>query len=279
MHTVNTAELRSVIDVVELAQPIHIYNLGGQSSVGLSFEQPLETYISIAVATLNILEAMRTLNAPVRFYNAASSDCYGDTTMEGADEDTPFRPRSPYAAAKASAYWAVANYREAYGIFASSGILFNHELPLRPVRFVTQKIVREAAKIALGMSNGPLQLGNLDVRRDWGWAEEYVEAIHLLLCHDRPTDLVIATGESVTLQTFIAEAFGFFGLEWQRYVESSPLLFRPADIRYSVGRPERALNQIGWHARVRMPDVVRRLAACAAETLSSPTQKSLEKTP
>jgi GDPmannose 4,6-dehydratase len=269
LHSANPIDFRSMIDVIERTAPSHIYSLGGQTSVGLSFEQPIETHESVMVATLNMLEAIRILKAPVRFYNAATSECFGDTEAGGAVETTPFRPRSPYAIAKASAFWAVANYREAYGLFASSGILFNHESPVRPQRFVTQKIVQAAAKIGLGLSDVPLQLGNLNVSRDWGWAEEYVEAIHLLLCHKQPTDLVIATGKSATLEEFAAAAFASFGLDWKRHVVSNPEFMRPTDIRISVANPQRAFDEIGWRARVRMPEVVRRLVTSAAETLRS----------
>ena len=178
--------MRSVIRVIERAAPSEIYNLSGQSSVGLSFDQPVETMESIVVATHQHPRGdPRHQGARSAFYNAASSEAFGDTAPEGADETTPFRPRSPYAMSKAAAFWAVANYREAYGLFAASGILFNHESPLRPERFVTQKIVKGAARIAQGKWSGPLELGNLDVTRDWGWAEEYVEAIHLIMLQER----------------------------------------------------------------------------------------------
>jgi GDPmannose 4,6-dehydratase len=172
VHSANPIDFRRVIQVIERTAPDHVYNLRGQSSVGLSFEQPIETYESIVVATLNILESIRFLKRSIRFYNAASSECFGDTKV-AADETTPFHPRSPYAVAKAAAFWAVANYRDAYELFAASGILFNHESPLRPARFVTQKVIRAAAGIAMKRRTEPLILGKLDVWRDWGWAEEY----------------------------------------------------------------------------------------------------------
>lgn len=259
-HSANPVDFRSVFQVLEKVQPDEIYNLSGQSSVGLSFDQPIETVESVVVATLNIMESIRILRAPIRFYNAASSECFGDTGPEGADEETPFRPRSPYAMAKAAAYWAVANYRDAYGLHAVSGILFNHESPLRPERFVTQKIVRGAAQIASGAMKGPLQLGHLGIARDWGWAEEYVEAIRLMLRTDRPKDYVIATGHSATLEEFATAAFDAFGLDWRDHVVSSPELMRPSDITMSVGRADRVREDLGWVARIRMPNVVHRLA-------------------
>jgi len=261
LHSCDPADFRSVIDVVTCCEPAVIYNLGGLSSVGLSFEQPVSSFSSIAVATLNILEAIRILNPRIRFYNAASSECFGNTPPEGADETTPFAPRSPYAVAKSSAFWAVANYRDVYGIFATSGILFNHESPLRPERFVTQKIISAARRIARGELKGPLQLGNLDVRRDWGWAPEFIRAMCLIMQQPAAEDFVIATGASATLREFAAAAFGAFDLDWQKYVVSVPELMRATDVTFSLGHPARALERLGWSAQTHMPDVVRRLAA------------------
>jgi GDPmannose 4,6-dehydratase len=268
-HSANPIDFRSVIQVIERTAPDHVYNLGGQSSVGLSFEQPIETYESIVVATLNILESIRFLKRSIRFYNAASSECFGDTKV-AADETTPFHPRSPYAVAKSAAFWAVANYRDSYGLFATSGILFNHESPLRPGRFVTQKVIRTAVDIAKKRRTEPLVLGNLDVARDWGWAEEYVEAMHLILRHDDPQDFVVATGHSDPLKAFVAEAFAAFGLDWQAHVISSGEFMRPSDISVSTGCPDRAYGILGWKAQMRMPEVVRRLATAA---VSPPTSQ------
>ena len=187
-------DFRSVLQVISKVEPDEIYNLAGQTSVGLSFDQPVETLESIATGTLNFLEAIRFINAPIKFYNAGSSECFGDQGDRPSDENTPFRPRSPYAVAKSTAHWQVANYREAYDIFACSGILFNHESPLRPKRFVTQKIVSTACRIAKG-SKHKLHLGNISVKRDWGWAPEYVTAMHLMLQQEQADDYVIATGQ------------------------------------------------------------------------------------
>jgi GDPmannose 4,6-dehydratase len=269
VHSANPIDMRSVIRVIERAAPDEIYNLSGQSSVGLSFDQPVETMESIVVATINILEAIRIIKAPIRFYNATSSECFGDTAPEGADESTPFRPRSPYAMSKAAAYWAVANYREAYGLFATSGILFNHESPLRPERFVTQKIVKAAVRIAQGSWKGPLELGNLDISRDWGWAEEYVDAIHRIMQQDRPEDFVIATGRTATLREFTAEVFSAVGLDWKEHVTSRPDLRRPSDIVLSVGNPARAAERLGWRAHTFMPDVARRLVEAELRGLAA----------
>lgn len=248
-------DFRSVIQTVTRVEPSEIYNLAGQSSVGLSFGQPAETLESNAIGTLNILEALRMLGGGLRFYNACSSECFGNTEHGPADEETPFRPRSPYAVAKAAAFWEVANYREAYGLFACSGILFNHESPLRPARFVTRKIIDAAKRIAEG-SKEKLKLGRLDIRRDWGWAPEYVVAMARMLTLDQPEDFVIASGESHSLEEFVARTFEAVGLEWQAHVESDPSLFRPSDLNVSLGNPGKARDRLDWTAKMRMPDVI-----------------------
>lgn len=249
-------DFRSVLQVISKVQPDEIYNLSGQSSVGLSFQQPVETLESISVATLNILESIRFIGLSSRFYNAGSSESFGNTGGTPADESTPFRPRSPYAVAKAAAFWEVANYREAYGLFACSGILFNHESPLRPERFVTRKIVNAACRIA-GGSNERLTLGSLDVCRDWGWAPEYVEAMWLMLQQEEPDDYVIATGESHSLEEFVAEAFACVNLDWREHVDHDPALLRPTDIAQGKGNPAKALRVLGWQAKSKMRDVVK----------------------
>ncbi|MEJ2009034.1 MAG: GDP-mannose 4,6-dehydratase, partial [Acidobacteriota bacterium] len=226
-------DFRSVLQVLTKVRPDEVYNLAGQSSVGLSFHQPVETLESISVGTLNLLEAIRFTERPIRFYNAGSSECFGDTDGAAADEKTPFRPRSPYAVAKSAAFWEVANYREAYSIFACSGILFNHESPLRPERFVTKKIVSAACRIAAG-SREKLHLGNISISRDWGWAPEYVEAMWLMLQQPEAGDYVIATGETHRLEEFIEGAFMNVGLNWRDHVEADPTLIRPTEI--TVGR-------------------------------------------
>ena len=249
-------DFRSVLQVISKVQPDEIYNLAGQTSVGLSFNQPVETLESIATGTLNFLEAIRFIGAPIKFYNAGSSECFGDIGDRPADENTPFRPRSPYAVAKSTAFWQVANYREAYDIFACSGILFNHESPLRPTRFVTQKIVASVCAIAKG-SQEKLRLGNISVKRDWGWAPEYVEAMYLMLQKDQPDDYVIATGQSYSLKEFVVEAFHCVGLNWQDYVVTDDSLLRPTDLAVSKGNPAKAKEKLGWQARYKMPDVVK----------------------
>jgi GDPmannose 4,6-dehydratase len=254
LHSAVLTDFRSVVEVINRVRPTEIYNLASQASVGLSFDQPVETLNSTITSTINILEAIRFLKLDSRFYNASSSECFGNTSVP-ADESTPFHPRSPYGVGKAAAFWAVANYREAYGLFACSGILFNHESPLRPVRYVTQKIIRGAADITEGKADH-LELGALSIARDWGWAPEYVDAMARMLRHDRPEDFVIATGETHRLEDFVAQAFQGFGLDWQRHVRSDPALLRPTDIAHSVGNPGKAERLLGWRAERRMTDVV-----------------------
>ena len=253
-------DFRSVIRVLLEHEPDEIYNLSGQTSVGLSFDQPAEALESIAFGTLNLLEAIRMLKRPARFYNACSSECFGDVLGEPADENTPFRPRSPYGVAKAAAFWQVSSYREAYGLYACSGILFNHESPLRPERFVTQKVVAAACRIADG-SGERLKLGDLSIRRDWGWALEYVEAMWRMLQTSEPADYVICTGETNPLSAFVEEAFAAVGLRASDHVDQDRSLFRPADLRSSIGSPTKARERLGWTATLKMRDVVRAMVA------------------
>jgi GDPmannose 4,6-dehydratase len=255
LESVSPVDFRSVLQALNKIQPDEIYNLSGQSSVGLSFQQPVETLESIATGTLNLLEAIRFTGRPIRFYNAASGECFGDTGTAPANETTPFQPRSPYAVAKATAFWETANYREAYGLYACSGILFNHESPLRPERFVTKKIIASACRIAAGKAQN-LRLGNLSVYRDWGWAAEYVEAMWLLLQQESARDYVIATGESHSLREFVEAAFASVGLDWRDYVIEDQELFRPTDISYVKADPGKAERELGWKAQSCMKEVV-----------------------
>ncbi len=253
-------DFRSVLQTLSKVQPDEIYNLAGQSSVGLSFDQPVETLESVTLGTLNLLESIRFLKRPIRLYSAGSSECFGDTGGAPADENTPFRPRSPYAVAKSAAHWEVANYREAYNLFACTGILFNHESPLRPERFVTRKIISSACRIAAG-SPEKLQLGNISIARDWGLASEYVDAMWRMLQQETPSDYVIATGETNTLESFVIETFSQLGLAWQDHVYTDPSLLRPSEIMISRGNPRKALTELGWQARTSMKDVVRIMIA------------------
>ncbi len=254
--SININDFRSVLQTLLRTKPDEVYNLAGQSSVGLSFEQPVETLESISVGTLNLLEAIRFSNLPIKFYNAGSSECFGDTGSLAANEMTPFRPRSPYGVAKAAAFWQVANYREAYTIQASTGILFNHESPLRPERFVTQKIVATACRIA-DSSGEVLTLGNIDIARDWGWAPDYVEAMWLMLQQEQPDDYVIATGQTNKLRDFIRVVFETVGLRWEDHVRTDASFLRPTDIAEGHADPGKARTQLNWEANRKMEDVAR----------------------
>jgi GDPmannose 4,6-dehydratase len=252
-------DFRSVLQITVALEPDEIYNLAGQTSVGMSFQQPVETMESITIGTLNLLEAIRFSGKPIRFYNAGSSECFGENEGIPADETTAFRPRSPYAVAKSAAFWEVANYREAYGLYATSGILFNHESPLRPERFVTRKIVSAACRIA-GGSKESLKLGNLTIQRDWGWAPEYVEAMWKMLQLDHPEDFVVATGDTYTLEEFTATVFSYFDLRWQDHVKVDTAFLRPTDLVISRANPIKAKEKLGWIAQYKMPDVARMMA-------------------
>ena len=253
-------DFKSTLTALSKTRPDEIYHLAGQTSVGLSFEQPSETIESITIGTLNMLEALRFLGVPSRFYHASSSECFGDTAGVPADESTPFNPVSPYAVAKSSAHWLVRNYREAHAMFAVNGILFNHESELRPARFVTQKIVQAAYRISRG-STEKLALGDMSISRDWGWAPEYAEAMWRTLQADYADDYVIATGEANTLESFVDQAFNFFGLDWNQHVIIDEQLMRPNEIPWSQGSAGKAQRLLDWKASKRMSDVVKILCS------------------
>lgn len=259
LHSAVLTDFRSVVQVLRSVKPHEIYNLAGQNSVGLSFSQPVETFESITVGNLNILESMRFMGSGARFYNASSGESFGNTGAGRADEKTAFRPRSPYGVSKAAAFWAACNYRDAYGLFVCSGIMFNHESPLRPERYVTRKIVAAAAQIARG-GRRKLKLGNLAIRRDWGWAPEYVQAMWRMLQQPRPRDFVIATGKTHTLQEFVGIVFATFGLDWRRHVTVDRALFRPTEIEGNAGDAGLARRVLGWKATVTMPELAARMA-------------------
>jgi GDPmannose 4,6-dehydratase len=258
-------DFRSVLQVVTKIEPDEIYSLAGQSSVGLSFQQPAETLDSITVGTLNLLEAIRFAGRRIRFYNAGSGECFGDTGGVAVSEAHAFRPRSPYATAKAAAHWTVANYREAYALYACTGILFNHESPLRPRRFVTRKVVHAACAIARG-EPVRLELGNLDIRRDWGWAPEYVDAMWRMLQQDEPNDFVIATGRSHSLREFAEAAFDGVGLRFSDHATIDESLLRPLDIAANCGDARKASELLGWRAESDFFDVVRGMIEAEAKS-------------
>lgn len=255
------SDFRSVLTALHKADADEIYNLAGQTSVSMSFAYPVETFESILIGTMNLLECIRLLNHPAKLYNAGSSEVYGNTPQP-ATETTPYHPRSPYATAKAAAHYAVTNYREAYGLFACTGILFNHESPLRPQRFVTSKIVSTAVRIARG-SKEKLSLGKMDIYRDWGWAPDYVDAMWRMLQQPEADDYVVATGEERSLQDFVAETFRQLGLDWRDHVESDPSLFRPADIERSCGNAAKAREKLGWKANSHFSEVISLLVKAA----------------
>lgn len=255
--SLNGNDFRSVISGFKKSRPDEIYNLSGQSSVGLSFDYPVETFESNLIATINLLEAIRIVNHRIKFYHAGSSEAFGNTVLP-ATETTPYHPKSPYSAAKAAAHYAVSNYREAYEMHASTGILFNHESPLRGNRFVTKKIVRGAVAIAQGKQKS-LILGNLKIQRDWGWAPEYVEAMWHMLQAPKPDDYVVATGKSHSLLEFVRESFSVLGLNWRRHVVVSPKLLRPTDLTRSAGNPSKIKNRLGWKARTEFKEIVQNM--------------------
>jgi GDPmannose 4,6-dehydratase len=267
LESMATHDFRSVLQLLRKVEPDEIYNLSGQSSVGLSFSQPVETLDSIIAGTLNILEGIRFLGRPVRFYNAGSGECYGDTDSNGAAEESAFRPRSPYAVSKAATYWLVANYREAYNLHASTGILFNHESPVRPQRFVTRKIIAAACRIARG-NNEKLTLGNTHICRDWGWAPEYVDAMWRMLQLDVPDDFVIATGSSHSLEDFVKAAFDDLNLDWRDHTIVSEALYRPTDISHGKGNAKKAERLLGWKATTHMKEVVSMMVRAELELIS-----------
>lgn len=252
---VETENVNSISTVLQSVNPTEIYNLSGMSSVALSFLYPEEAYKTITIATSNLLEAIRKFNPSIKFFNACSSECFGDTNNTVADELTPFKPLSPYAVAKAATYWQLADYRSSYGLYACSGILFNHESPLRAETFVTKKIISGALAIARGELSH-IELGNIDMIRDWGYAPDYVEAMWRMLQLDEPVDLVIATGKGTALKEFLCLVFNQLSLDWERCVRINNSFIRPLDITFSVGNPSKALLFLNWKSSTSINDIV-----------------------
>ncbi|CAN5539596.1 GDP-mannose 4,6-dehydratase [soil metagenome] len=245
--------------ILARVRPTEVYNLGAQSHVRVSFDEPEYTADVVATGTLRLLEAlhdhMQTTGDAVRFYQAGSSEMFGSTAPPQR-ESTPFHPRSPYAASKVAAHWYAVNYRESYGMFVANGILFNHESPRRGETFVTRKITRAAARIKLGLEN-KLYLGNLDAKRDWGFAKDYVEAMWLMLQQEKPDDYVVATGESHSVRELLNLAFGQLGLDWKAYVEMDPRYLRPAEVDYLLGDASKAKAALGWAPKVTFAGLVK----------------------
>lgn len=241
-----------------------VYHLAGESSVGQSFVEPYRSMIGSQLAVINILETARIIGMKSRFFFAGSSECFGDTGLIKADEQTPLAPKSPYGVAKSANYFSVRSYRNAYGLHASTGILFNHESSLRPERFVTSKIINAACRISRGMQS-TLELGDLTIKRDWGWAPEFVIAMWKMVQQDSPSDYVIATGETNSLEDFVNCAFNCVGLDWKNHVVTQPKIYRPAEIMESRANPLKAQRELGWKAKYKLKDVVSLMISNAAE--------------
>ena len=258
LHFGDLCDSRSLSDVLRRVRPHEVYNLGAQSHVRVSFDIPESTGDIDGLGTLRILEAIREtgLVEKVRFYQASSSEMFGKVQEVPQRETTPFWPRSPYACAKVYSHWLTVNYRESYKLHASSGILFNHESPRRGETFVTRKITRAATRIKLGLQKA-LYLGNLDAKRDWGYAKDYVEMMWMMLQQDQPDDFVVATGETHSVREFVEETFGLLGLDWQQHVKHDPRYERPAEVDLLIGDPSKAMKQLGWTPRVKFKELVK----------------------
>jgi GDPmannose 4,6-dehydratase len=242
--------------IVNDIKPDEVYNLGAQSHVRVSFDTPIYTVNTDGLGTLRLLEAIRRMEKPAKFYQASSSEMYGKAVETPQTEKTPFYPRSPYGCAKVYSFWQTVNYREAYGLFACNGILFNHESPRRGETFVTRKITRAATRIKLGLQD-KLYLGNLDAKRDWGFAGDYVETMWLMLQHDKCDDYVIATGENHSVREFLDEVFGYLDLDWQKYVEIDPRYLRPSEVDCLLGDASKAKQVLGWEPKVTFKELSR----------------------
>jgi GDPmannose 4,6-dehydratase len=258
----------SLNQILQSVQPHEIYNLAAQSHVKVSFEVPEYTADTTALGALRLLEGMRQLGVKARYYQASSSEMFGQTEADAQKESTPFHPRSPYACSKVFAYWITINYRESYGMFAVNGILFNHESPRRGETFVTRKISMAVARIKAGLQD-KLYLGNLDAQRDWGYAGDYVEAMWMMLQQDEPEDYVIGTGETHSVRDFVEEAFASQGLDWRKYVEIDPRFFRPADVEYLRCDPSKAKQKMGWEPKVKFHELVKMMVEADLEELKA----------
>ena len=247
------SNLHSILNDVN---PDEVYNLGAQSHVRVSFDTPIYTIDTDALGTLRLLEAIRSSNKSAKFYQASSSEMYGKVVETPQTEKTPFYPRSPYGCAKVYSFWQTVNYREAYGLFACNGILFNHESPRRGETFVTRKITRAATRIKLGLQD-KLYLGNLEAKRDWGFAGDYVETMWLMLQQDKPDDYVIATGQTHSVREFLDEAFGYLDLDWQKHVEIDPRYYRPSEVDFLLGDSSKARKVLKWEPKVTFKELAR----------------------
>ena len=265
LHYGDLSDGARMVTLLHRVQPDEIYHLAAQSHVRVSFDEPEHTGDTTGLGTTRLLEALRITELPARFYQASSSEMFG-ATPPPQDEETLFHPRSPYAAAKVYAYWMTRNYRDAYGLFAVNGILFNHESPRRGETFVTRKITRAVARIAAGLQD-ELFLGNLDARRDWGYATEYVEGMWRMLQTDEPADYVLATGTSYSVRDFVELSFAHAGLDWERHVRLDPRYLRPTEVDDLIGDAGRAKERLGWEAKVHTPELVRIMVDADREAL------------
>jgi GDPmannose 4,6-dehydratase len=258
LHYGDLSDASGLEKILDLVQPDEVYNLAAQSHVRVSFDVPIYTNDIVAMGALRLLEAIKNVGATrqIRYYQASSSEMYGLVQEVPQKESTPFYPRSPYACGKLYAHWQTVNYRESYGMHASSGILFNHESPRRGETFVTRKITRGIARILAGKDK-KLYLGNLDAKRDWGYAKDYVEAMWMMLQQSTPDDYVIATGETWSVRQFLEQAFGIVGKKWEDYVEIDPRYFRPAEVELLIGDASKAREKLGWKPRTSFQELVR----------------------
>ncbi|MAT43886.1 MAG: GDP-mannose 4,6-dehydratase [Anaerolineaceae bacterium] len=275
LHYGDISQSESLIDVIYNVRPDEIYNLAAQSHVRVSFDMPEYTGDVTGLGTIRILEAIRKSGVKARFYQASSSELYGSAAPP-QDENTPFKPQSPYAAAKLYAFWVTKQYRDGYGMFASNGILFNHESPRRGETFVTRKITRALANIVAGNQKN-LYLGNLDAKRDWGYAPDYVAAMWKMMQIDHPGDFVIGTGEAYSVRDFLDEAFGYLNLDWKEYVKIDPRYFRPNEVDYLLSNPKKSMEAIGWEPRIKFKELVRIMVDADMELLGleSPGEGSI----
>lgn len=263
LHYGDLSDEGSLRTILEQVAPDEVYNLAAMSDVGVSFKSPEYTADVTAVGTIRLLETIRQIAAPVRYYQASSSEMFGSSPPP-QNENTPFHPRSPYGCSKVFAYWTTINYREAFNIFGANGILFNHESCRRGENFVTRKITKAAVRIRRGLQK-ELLLGNLEAKRDWGFAGDYVRAMWLMLQHPQPEDFVIATGEAHSVREFAEEAFSVVGLNWQDYVRTSPEFFRPAEVEHLLGDPSKAKQVLGWEPQVSFQQLVRMMVEAEPE--------------
>ncbi|MHB1646868.1 MAG: GDP-mannose 4,6-dehydratase [bacterium] len=254
----DVSDLSSLVRILKEYKPDEVYNLAAQSFVGTSWQQPILTSNVTAIGALNVLESIRLINPGIRFYQASTSEMFGKIKETVQCETTPFHPRSPYGVSKLYAHWMTVNYRESFNMFACAGILFNHESPVRGLEFVTRKVTYAAARIKLGLQD-KLYLGNIDAKRDWGHARDYVKAMHLMLQYDKPEDFVIATGRTTSVRDMCKIAFDYLGLNYEDYVVIDKELFRPAEVEILIGNPSKAEKYLGWKAETSLEEMIKEM--------------------